>query len=302
MKAVADHTIADQDIADRILGKARSLGADLAGFARVEDLRSAPSFTFAPKMPDMSCGIGSRESKPGLRPGEVAWPPDARSVLVIGVAHPREKPEMDWWFGRVNPPGNRILTDIVRELCDWITGSMGIGTVHLPYHVEKGGIYLKDAAVLAGFGCIGKNNILVTPDYGPRIRLRSLSLNMEIASTGVLDFDPCNGCAMPCRHACPQGAFNDQVYMPGDFSEPFLPGRTGVFSRPVCNIQMQLDNDIAESVETENGKAPVKLIKYCRRCELVCTAGRKTRSIPVAVSNREKDRIPSGARVDGMTV
>ena len=76
------------------------------------------------------------------------------------------------------------------------------------YHVEKGGIFLKDAAVIAGLGCIGKNNILVTPDYGPRIRLRAMLPDEEISPTGSNDFDPCSGCDAPCRQACPQNAFD----------------------------------------------------------------------------------------------
>ncbi len=121
-----------------ILKKAKELGASLAGIARVDDLRSAPSFTFAPKMPSAGEGIGTRKSDNGLKPGEVNWPENARSIIVIAVAHPEEAPEMDWWYGRVDPPGNRVLAKVCRELCPWIEESFGINTVHLPYHVERG--------------------------------------------------------------------------------------------------------------------------------------------------------------------
>jgi len=267
-------SVPQSELFDHIIDKAKSLGANLAGFALVEDLKTAPSFTFAPKMPGASQGIGSRKSKLGLKPGEVAWPEKAKSVLVIAVEHPPEKPEMDWWFGRVDPPGNRVLAKIVTQLCEWIPETFGIGTFHLPYHVEKGGIYLKDAAVLAGLGCIGKNNILVTPEYGPRVRLRALTLDVVLPSSGPIDFDPCNGCNMPCRRACPQGAFNKQLYKTEDFHQDLLPGRTGVFSRPTCNIQMEVDNDVAREEDVEGFDAPIKLIKYCRRCELACPVAR----------------------------
>ena len=99
-----------------ILKKAEELGATLAGFALVEDLKAAPSFTFAPQMPGAGEGVGARENELGLKPGQVAWPEGACSLLIIAVEHPEDKPEMDWWFGRVDPPGNRILARIVREL------------------------------------------------------------------------------------------------------------------------------------------------------------------------------------------
>ena len=257
-----------------IIKKAKELGATLAGFALVNDLKTAPSFTFAPKLPVTGDGIGTRKSALGLKPGEVAWPDGAKSVLVIAVEHPAAKPELDWWFGRVDPPGNRILAKVVQQLCIWIPEKYNIKTFHLPYHIEKGGTFLKDSAVLAGLGCIGRNNILVTPEYGPRVRLRALTLDVTVPSTGPLSFDPCEGCDAPCRRACPQGAFNNQIYKTEDYGQNRLPGRSGVFSRPVCNIQMELDNDMAKEQIVEGFDEPVKIIKYCRKCELSCPVGR----------------------------
>ena len=91
-------------ISSALLTKAKELGADLVGFASVTDLKKAPSFSFAPRMPGIEEGIGTRENKLGIKPGEVLWPENAKTVMVIAVHHPEDKPEMDWWFGRVDPP------------------------------------------------------------------------------------------------------------------------------------------------------------------------------------------------------
>ena len=257
-----------------LLTKAKELGADLAGFAAVEDLKKAPSFTFAPKMPGAGEGIGTRKNKLGLKPGEVAWPENAKTVMVIAVHHPEDKPEMDCWFGRVDPPGNRVLAKVITELCIWVPEKFGINVFHLPYHVEKGGTYLKDAAVIAALGCIGRNNILVTPEYGPRVRLRALTLDIELPSTGPLAFDPCKLCDDLCRKACPQRAFKDKLYSPDDYNQDILPGRDGSFARPACNMQMEVDNDVAKEQVVDGFEDPVKIIKYCRRCELSCPVGK----------------------------
>jgi epoxyqueuosine reductase len=256
-----------------ILKMAKEFGASLCGFAGVKELEIAPSFTFAPRMPDAGKGVGTRKNEMGLKPGEVKWPENAKTVLVIAVAHPDDKPEMDWWFGRVDPPGNRVLAEVIRQLCDWISMTYGIGVYHLPYHVEKGGTYLKDAAVLAGLGCIGKNNILVTPEFGSRVRLRALTLDVVLPSTGPSGFNPCAGCDEWCRKACPQKAFEKQIYTPGTYGQEILPGRDGHFSRPLCNLQM--DKDIADAGETaaDGSDEPVKVIKYCRKCEQACPVG-----------------------------
>ena len=254
--------------------KAKEFGASLCGFASVEDLKRSPSFTFAPRMPNPGDGIGTRKNDLGLKQGEVLWPENAKTVLVIAVEHPEDKPEMDWWFGRVDPPGNRVLAEVVKQLCAWITDTYGMGNFHLPYHVEKGGTYLKDASVLAGLGCIGRNNILVTPEFGPRVRLRALTLDQKFPSTGPIDFNPCENCDDLCRKACPQHTFADQIYEPQDFGQESLPGRDGHFSRAVCNLQMEADNTVAREESVDGFDAPVKVIKYCRNCELACPVGK----------------------------
>ena len=254
--------------------KAKEFGASLAGFAAVEDLKSAPSFTFAPKMPGAGEGVGTRENKLGLKPGEVLWPENAKTVMVIAVHHPENEPEMDWWFGKVDPPGNRVLAAVVKQLCEYIPEKFGVNVVHLPYHVEKGGIFLKDASVLAGLGCIGKNNILVTPEYGPRVRLRALTLDEALPSTGPCGFDPCKDCEQWCRKACPRHAFDKKIYNADDYGQEILPAREGVYSRPDCNQQMDKDIGVAKEQVVEGFEQPVKVIKYCRRCELSCPVGK----------------------------
>ncbi len=261
-------------ISSSLLSKAKEFGADLVGFAAVEDLKKAPSFTFAPKMPGIAEGIGTRKNKLNLKPGEVKWPENAKTVMVIAVHHPEDKPELDWWFGRSDPPGNKVLAKVVRELCTWIPEQFGVGVFNLPYHVEMGGTYLKDLAVLAGLGCIGKNNIVVTPEFGPQIRLRALTLDIDLPSTGPSNFDPCDTCEEFCRNACPQKAFADQIYAEEDYGQKILPGRDGVFARPVCNKQMDVDNEIAIEEDVEGFDAPIKIIKYCRQCELACPVGK----------------------------
>jgi epoxyqueuosine reductase len=257
-------------VSSAILRKSAALGASLAGFAAVEDLKIAPSFTLAPRIAGIADDTENWNHVPGLEPGQVRWPDNARTVVVIAVEHPADKPEMDWWFGRMDPPGNRVLAKIINSLCDWIKATYAISAFHLPYHLEKGGTYLKDAAVLAGLGCIGKNNMLVTPAYGPRVRLRALTLDVDLPCTGPVAFDPCRDCDAPCRAACPRLAFGKQVYREQDYGQMRLPGRQGVYARHTCNLQMEEDIAVAQSQPVAGFDAPVSIIKYCRRCELAC--------------------------------
>jgi epoxyqueuosine reductase len=198
---------------------------------------------------------------------------------------------LDWW-GQIRGQtlGNRRLMDLAESIARWLLEEQGIKARPLPYHVEKGGVFLKDSAILAGLGVLGKNNLLVTPEFGPRVRLRALFLNVELEPTGPADFDPCAGCGRPCQRACPNNAFE-----------------SGSFCRPLC-LEVQRANELHDRVWVENwpdglsfgeahdkpfgeahdkpfgeahdkpfGEAhdkPGEMVKYCRACELACPVAR----------------------------
>jgi epoxyqueuosine reductase len=190
---------------------------------------------------------------------------------VIAVNHPASKPEMDWWYGEKNPPGNKLLIQIAKKLADYVRRTYPQINVYLkPYHVEKGGVYLKDAAVVAGLGCIGKNNLLVTPKFGPQVRLRAIGLSANLPSTGAIDYDPCISCQAPCIKACPQNAFDHKLYSEKSNNVHFLPARDGNYSRKQCAMEMELN----ESAGEQHLGDEATLIKYCRKCEFSCLAGK----------------------------
>ncbi|MEJ2169035.1 MAG: epoxyqueuosine reductase [Desulfobacterales bacterium] len=263
----------EKDTGIRIIDHAKELGASVAGIANVQALKRSPSHFVFEKLERYE-GVGTQVSGK-VKPGEVYWPEFAGSAVVIGIEHSQDKPELDWWQEGLQggTAGNHLLMDINSRLSDWLEDKMGFKTLKLPYHVENGGIFLKDAAVMAGLGCIGKNNLFITPDYGPRVRLRAMLLDVEFPATGALDFDPCRGCAMPCRTACPQAAFQKQIYRRTELGLNALPGRSGVYSRQRCNIQMQVDLRNAENIRVNEQNTTGKLVKYCRLCEFSCPVG-----------------------------
>lgn len=231
------------DISTYIIEKAQALGASLAGIASIEPLKNSPSYEIYDKSPYYE----------GYE--KVEWPVEAKSVLALALLHDPSKPELDWWdYKPGRTPGNRQLIGIAKNLQQWMKKEFRIHASPLPYRVEQGGILLKDAAVLAGLGIIGKNNLVITPEYGPHVRLRALFLDVEVEPTGPTDFNPCEGCDMPCRRACPQKAF-----------------RNGSYSRALCDLQM--GEDEANEVIVENSEIGDSLSnyrKYCRACELAC--------------------------------
>ena len=263
-----------KDVSAQIIEKAKEFQASLAGIVSVKDLKKSPSHVLFGKLADYS-GEGTREVN-GKKRGEVLWPEGAKSAIIIALTHPDERPELDWWKkgSSGGTDGNLMLIATIDKLSKWLEEGKGIKTIKLPYHIERGSIFMKDAAVMAGLGCIGKNNILVTPEYGPRVRLRAMLTDKDLPATGPIDFDPCKDCPMPCIKACPQKAYRAKIYSKEDYGLDKLPGRTGVYNRELCNLQMEDDVKNYEEIEIEGQKEPGKLVKYCRLCELACPVGK----------------------------
>lgn len=102
-------------------------------------------------------------------------------------------------------------------------------------------------------------------------------LSADLPSTGPLQWDPCEGCSMPCRAACPQQAFAQKVYDPKDYDGlEQLPARDGVYRLQTCDIQMKKDEDNEDTsgVYVEGYGKTESVITCCRKCELNCVVGR----------------------------
>ncbi|MFQ5921361.1 MAG: hypothetical protein ACE5M4_00815 [Anaerolineales bacterium] len=238
-----------------IVEKAMELGASSAGIANIDDLKASKSYEIYDKSPFYE--EYDRESPSYYEYKGVEWREEHRSVLVWALVHPESEPALDWWSMKVPgfTPGNGVMRMQSKKLRIWMGEELGISALSLPYQIEFGGTFLKDSAALAGLGVIGKHNLLVTPEFGTRVRLRGIFMEAELDPTGPLDFDPCYGCHKPCHSACPRDAF-----------------RSGSFERALC----KLENDKRDAaVEILDGSImgidePSEVTKPCRYCELAC--------------------------------
>lgn len=79
-----------------------------------------------------------------------------------------------------------------------------------------GSISHKLAAHLAGLGWIGKSCLLITPEYGPRIRWGTVLTNAPLTPTAS-DLTPrqCGDCR-ECVDTCPPGAFTGVPFNPSE--------------------------------------------------------------------------------------
>jgi len=236
----------------QLLAVALRAGASLAGIANADMLRLSPSH---------------RDT------GQQTLPAATRSVWVIALHHPASRPELDYWGGAGATRGNHSLIRMAKEIARQAEADLGIRANPLKYQATDQGTFLKDAAILAGMGVMGKNNLLITPEYGPRVRLKALTLEIEVQPTECRPgFDPCSSCAMPCRKICPQAAFANNRY-----------------DCPLCRIRMRSD----EATPLTSADAGQYRVAYCRACELACPVGQTEPAKP--------DATPNGRKQEGAT-
>lgn len=133
---------------------------------------------------------------------------------------------------------------VVASVCMW------------PYRSEEDGIAgrisLRHAGELAGLGRIGRNAILVTPEFGPRVQLGAVLTDAEFPGDPVLAETPCTDCGR-CIDVCPAGALREP--RPGQVYEPTDQGTCMAYRRE------------------HGGTSPLGYRNQCALCRAVCPVG-----------------------------
>ena len=115
-----------------------------------------------------------------------------------------------------------------------------------PAHYEPG-LYLKEAGVLAGLGVIGKNNLLITEEYGSRVRLRAVNTSTLLTPDSVIvGPDYCRECSI-CVDSCPANAFD-----------------TGKYDKEACLSYCQANLE----------KVSQYSLLWCMKCSSICPVGK----------------------------
>jgi len=178
-------------------------------------------------------GIASAQSwkEPPVNP----WIPDAyhpdsifpgtRSVIVIGLPIPlpslESSPSIQ--YREMYRTVNALLDQYTYRIAIWLNQA-GYPSVPIPRDGYGGiGALVKNpeaffshrhAAYLAGIGTFGLNNMLLTPEYGPRVRFGSIFTTAGIEPDSILTDDLCTRC-MECVERCPVKAVSPDGYPEG---------------------------------------------------------------------------------------
>lgn len=155
-------------------------------------------------------GACSIADLPGLAPASgKRLPPNAQSLLVCLLPYyPGEYPGRN--VGRYavcddyHTAGGTLLAGICAELAEAFPGH-----TFVPF-LDVSPIPEVEAARLAGLGCVGRHNMLISPRYGSYVFIAEVATDLEIAPSAPTRTS-CLGCGA-CLQACPGGALGDRGF------------------------------------------------------------------------------------------
>ena len=191
-----------ESIKSRVRKKCQEMGIPLVGFAPVERWENPPE-----ELP--------HHFEEWIPPE--FWPqsiyPEAKTVIVIGL--PVQLPILETapsiFYHELYHTINQLLDEEAYLLSNYLT-SQGHPSIYLPRDgygdievlLKKPLAFFshKHAAYLAGLGSIGWNNVLLTPEYGPRVRFTSIFTTASLDGDPIIGYDLCTRCLL-CARTCP---------------------------------------------------------------------------------------------------
>lgn len=176
---------------------ARDLGAELFGVADISHIKK--EFHFSDEILkdlDYAISIGLRLSDPILdeitdRPTKIYYHHYRQANIALDRIALRLS-------GFIQSKGYKALPVPASQIVDW--------------EKQTGHLSHKKIGRLAGLGFIGRNNLLVSPEFGSRFRLVSILTDMKLEADGPINRD-CKTCRA-CIPICPAGAIKEK---PEDF-------------------------------------------------------------------------------------
>jgi len=190
-------------LTQQVARKARDLGADLVGVAPLERFAGAPA-RMSPEglMPGATCVVVAAIHHPDacVELGGEPTPQDVGSYAVQYWMNARLD-DISFLLGRfLEDRGHRALPIAASNIWRYY----GYKDLRVAFAPDLAHRY---AAVAAGLGEIGWNNLALTPEFGPRNRFVSVVTDAPLEATPMYDGPPlCDQC-MACVEHCPMDTF-----------------------------------------------------------------------------------------------
>jgi epoxyqueuosine reductase len=198
-------TEASIELKRSLMNKCREMDIPIVGVADVERWLSPP---FQPWMPGE------------FYPQSIY--PETKSVIVIGlpITLPVLETSPSIYYHELYKTVNSLLDQYTYCLSNFLS-ERGYPSLFVPRDgyssiqtLLKNPIAFfshRHAALLAGLGTFGVNNMVLTPKFGPRVRFGSVFTSAQLPPDPLLETKLCNQC-MRCVNLCPMNALVEEEY------------------------------------------------------------------------------------------
>ncbi len=223
--------------------------------------------------------------------------PSAKSVIVMAVAHSLGAvyaPDILVWT-RNKMQTSRLLDQTAEKVGRLLEREGYLSTpvsADKPVAIFKSGyeykgkklphtrflahLSLKHAAVSAGLGELGRNNLLLTPQFGPHQRLCAIITEAPLESDLPFEGKLCTDCKA-CEKACPSSALKDGKYYTDPCYAFWSKGLKQVFPERLRDwtkyLRMLWQNNKTRDVFIEMSQGFITDVDYCIECMKACPIG-----------------------------
>jgi epoxyqueuosine reductase len=198
----------NESLKEDLLHRCKSMEIPLVGVANVERWTNPP---FLPWMPEE------------FYPQSIY--PEAKSVIVIGlpISLPVLETSPSIYYHELYNTVNSLLDQYTYRLSNFLTDRGypsvfvprdGYGNIEVLLQNPIAFFSHRHAAFLSGLGSFGVNNMILTPEYGPRVRFGTIFSSADLPSDPLLETELCTRC-MSCVKMCPSNALSKESYPKG---------------------------------------------------------------------------------------
>ena len=193
--------------------------------------------------------------------------PAARSVIVGGIHYQpsitlsdisQGKESGNGWIAAYGtlPDYHKTLKRLFHSLIKCIQ-ELANHDVKSKIFIDSGPVMEKDFAMQAGLGWIGKNSLLLTPQFGSYCLIGCLFTDIELPSDKPFDQDICADC-VACINACPTKCINQD--------------KTIDMSRCISYLTVETQTDFPKDFSKKIGG----WVFGCDICQMVCPVNKES--------------------------
>ena len=247
-----------QKIRKKIVEKAKEIGFDLVGFSTSQlDEKYTKAYK---KWLDngMNADMGyMKTSAPRLDISEII--PDAKTVIVLALNYYHVQEPLTPTFKRVSKYAygrdyHKIIPKMLRELEQYIVEL--IPDVGFRSFTDTGPVLERAYAEQSGIGYVGKNSLLITPEFGSFVFLAEVIIDADLIDESYVRPDvkiSCGQCRQ-CLDKCPTNAI----------VEPRVIDANRCISYLTIEKKGEINEELSEIIRENN------IIFGCDICQDVC--------------------------------